>query len=115
MPLPIVAAAREALAVRRREPQRVARLQRWIARLSEALDQAAETPIIPFVLGTDAAALGAAEELLTAGLYVPAIRPPTVPEGTARLRISVSAEHSKSDVEKLCRVLRAVRGHRASR
>ena len=115
LPLPIVAAAREALAVRRREPQRVARLQRWIARVSEALDQAAETPIIPFVLGTDGAALGAEEELLAAGLYVPAIRPPTVPEGTARLRISVSAEHSGADVERLCRVLRVVRGRRASR
>ena len=114
LPLPIVAAAREALAVRRREPQRVARLQRRIAQVSEALDQAAETPIIPFVLGTDGAALGAAEELLAAGLYVPAIRPPTVPEGTARLRISVSAEHSRADVDRLCRVLRVVRGHRAA-
>ena len=106
LPLPIVAAAREALAVRRREPQRVVRLQRRIASLSEALNQAAETPIVSLELGTDGAALGAAEELLAAGLYVPAIRPPTVPEGTARLRISVSAEHSRADVERLCRVLR---------
>jgi 8-amino-7-oxononanoate synthase len=59
------------------------------------------SPIIPIILGTDRAALAAAESLLSAGIYVPAIRPPTVPEGTARLRITVSAAHTDDMISRL--------------
>jgi 8-amino-7-oxononanoate synthase len=59
------------------------------------------SPIIPVVLGSDRAALGASESLLSAGIYVPAIRPPTVPVGTARLRITLSAAHSDDMIARL--------------
>lgn len=57
--------------------------------------------IVPIVLGDDAAALGAAAQLREVGIHVPAIRPPTVPKGTARLRVALSASHSEAMVESL--------------
>lgn len=67
--------------------------------------QPSETAIQPLVLGDDAAALAAAAALETAGILVKAIRPPTVPEGTARLRITLSAAHSAGDVACLLQAL----------
>ena len=58
-----------------------------------------ETQIIPLILGSAAAASRFAEALLSHGVYAPAIRPPTVPEGTSRLRISVMASHTTEDLE----------------
>lgn len=57
--------------------------------------------IVPLVLGDDARAVGAAHRLQTEGFDIRAIRPPTVAEGTARLRISVHADHKLEAVEKL--------------
>ena len=65
------------------------------------------TPIQPLVLGDDAVVLTVAESLKQAGILVGAIRPPTVPEGTARLRITFSAEHSEEDVVRLLSALDA--------
>lgn len=59
------------------------------------------TPIQPIKIGDNAAALGAATALWDTGLWVPAIRPPTVPPGTARLRISLSAAHTPDDITRL--------------
>ncbi|HEY5809576.1 MAG TPA: 8-amino-7-oxononanoate synthase [Povalibacter sp.] len=59
------------------------------------------SPIIPLILGEDRAALQAAHELLDHGLYVPAIRPPTVPRGTSRLRIALSAAHTPQMIAQL--------------
>lgn len=61
----------------------------------------ARSPIVPLVLGTPEAALAASQKLADAGFLVTAIRPPTVPEGTARLRFAFSAAHSDEDVERL--------------
>ena len=63
------------------------------------------SPIIPVVLGSEAAAVDAAACLLEAGLLVPAIRPPTVPPGTCRLRVSLSASHHERDVARLVAAL----------
>lgn len=63
------------------------------------------SPIIPRILGTNEAALGAADDLEAAGFLVPAIRYPTVPRGTARLRISVSARHSAEAIDALAEQL----------
>jgi 8-amino-7-oxononanoate synthase len=63
------------------------------------------TPIQPVVLGSEAAALAASEALRAQGLWVPAIRPPTVPAGSARLRITFSAAHETSDVDRLLEAL----------
>ncbi|MDX2022489.1 MAG: 8-amino-7-oxononanoate synthase [Deltaproteobacteria bacterium] len=65
----------------------------------------APTPITPIVLGADASALAASAALLARGIHVQAIRPPTVPEGTARLRVTLSADHEDEDIEALVRVL----------
>ncbi len=72
------------------------KLQTNIARLSPD-----RTPIIPKVLGSNEAALSAAKSLEQAGFLVPAIRYPTVPKGTARLRVSLSAAHSEESVRQL--------------
>jgi 7-keto-8-aminopelargonate synthetase-like enzyme len=56
-------------------------------------------PIVPVVLGDARQAVALSERLLLAGVWTPAIRPPTVPEGTARLRISLSAAHTPADIE----------------
>ena len=63
------------------------------------------TPIIPLVIGDEAAALKAADRLLERGVLVPAIRPPTVPVGTSRLRVSLSAAHGQADVARLVEAL----------
>jgi 8-amino-7-oxononanoate synthase len=66
------------------------------------------TAIQPLVIGINAEALAVSEALARAGLLVPAIRPPTVPRGTARLRISLSAAHCAEDVERLAAALNAL-------
>jgi 8-amino-7-oxononanoate synthase len=63
------------------------------------------SPIIPVVLGSEQAALSASAALLQDGLWVPAIRPPTVPVGTSRLRVTLSAAHSDDDVSRLVQAL----------
>lgn len=59
------------------------------------------SPIVPIILGEDRAALKAAHQLLDHGLYVPAIRPPTVPHGTSRLRVALSAAHTAPMISQL--------------
>jgi 8-amino-7-oxononanoate synthase len=63
------------------------------------------TPIQPVRIGDNAEAVAAARALWESGIWVPAIRPPTVPAGTARLRISLSAAHSSADVTRLATAL----------
>ena len=63
------------------------------------------TPIQPLLVGSNDAALELSEGLRARGIWVPAIRPPTVPQGTARLRITLSTAHEKKDVEELIEAL----------
>ena len=63
------------------------------------------TPIQPVILGAAATALAASRHLRARGILVPAIRPPTVPEGSARLRITFSAAHEPAHVERLLQAL----------
>ncbi len=63
------------------------------------------TPIQPLVLGSARRALAASDALRRAGILVPAIRPPTVPPGTARLRVTLCAEHTDADVDCLLQAL----------
>ena len=67
-----------------------------------------QSPIQPIVLGEDAVALNVSKKMAERGFWITAIRPPTVPEGTARLRITLSAEHSEQDVEQLLNALAEV-------
>ena len=105
LPAPTVAAALAAL--REATPELRETLWARIAQLGAACPglRPPVSPIVPVVVGGEAAALGAAATLLRRGLLVPAIRPPTVPRGTARLRIALSAAHSPADVARLAAAL----------
>lgn len=80
------------------------RLAGHVARLSPGHP----SPILPVVLGSEEAALHAADALLEQGLWVPAIRPPTVPAGTSRLRVTLSAAHTDAQVSALAGALEAL-------
>jgi 8-amino-7-oxononanoate synthase len=67
---------------------------------------AAQSQIVPLVLGAEATALAAAKKLEDAGYLVAAIRPPTVPEGSSRLRFAFSAHHSDEDIAKLTQTIK---------
>jgi len=95
------------------EEWRRERLRSLIAGLKQQLGSAAaqllpsQTPIQPLLVGGNAEALALSARLAAQGLLVPAIRPPTVPQGTARLRISLSAAHSDADVARLAAALQS--------
>jgi 8-amino-7-oxononanoate synthase len=94
------------------EPQRRQALQARIAQLKHGLAGlrwpllASATPIQPLLVGSNADALALSAALRERGIWVPAIRPPTVPAGSARLRIALSAAHQEADVAELVAVLR---------
>ncbi len=67
------------------------------------------TAVQALVIGANDEALAVMDGLRARGLWVPAIRPPTVPEGTARLRIALSAAHTEADVQRLLQALAALR------
>ena len=108
LPLPVVVAARAALSVARRDPSLRETLRARIAQLSEDLGTPLTSPIASIVLGAEERALEASAQLLEEGLLVPAIRPPTVPVGSARLRVALSAAHSEQDVADLGRALKRI-------
>ena len=90
---------------------RRAHLQTLIADLRDGLSATrwqlleSRTAIQPVLIGENERALAVSRALEARGILVPAIRPPTVPQGTARLRISLSAAHSPEDVARLCAAL----------
>jgi 8-amino-7-oxononanoate synthase len=73
--------------------------------LADRMRPSAPSPIFPVVLGREDAALAAAGALLERGLLVPAIRPPTVPAGTSRLRVALSAAHTETQLSTLLAAL----------
>lgn len=92
---------------------RRAHLQALTARLRHGLTRLpwrllpSTTPIQPLIVGDNVAAIALSDALWARGLWVPAIRPPTVPRGSARLRISMSAAHTLADVDALIAALLA--------
>jgi 8-amino-7-oxononanoate synthase len=111
LPQPVAAASRAALALAQAEPWRRTRLAALIARFRSLAAAAhlpltsSTTPIQPLVLGSEAAVLAAQRSLAQAGLAVVAIRPPTVPRGSARLRVSLSAAHTEEQLDRLVEAL----------
>ena len=121
LPPAVAAAAEAALEVIEREPERIARLQSNAAVLRAGLLEqglsipATDTQIIPVTLGDPARALEASARALDAGVYAQAIRPPTVPEGSSRLRMTVMASHEPADLKRAAAVVgTAVRGANAA-
>jgi 8-amino-7-oxononanoate synthase len=116
LPPAVAAATRAALKLMRDEPWRRAtvlghasRFRAEAGRLGLRLTPSA-SPIQPLLLGAESAALAASTALQEAGIFVPAIRPPTVPAGTSRLRITFSASHTDADLDRLIESLAALRG-----
>jgi 8-amino-7-oxononanoate synthase len=114
LPPAVAAATRASLRVMQDEPwrrervlQHVSLFRREVARPGLRLLESG-TPIQPVVLGSEAAAVAASDALRARGLWVPAIRPPTVPAGGSRLRITFSAAHQSSDVERLLEALESL-------
>lgn len=93
---------------RERLRSHIAQLRAGLAGLTLGSLMDSATPIQPLVIGANADAVRLSRELLQRGLLVPAIRTPTVPAGTARLRITLSAAHSVDDVAQLVEALHAV-------
>ncbi len=71
-----------------------------MARAGCAVD-AGDSPIIPMIMGPEQSALDAAKILLDRGMLVAAVRPPSVPRGQSRLRITISSEHSDRQIDDL--------------
>jgi 8-amino-7-oxononanoate synthase len=106
-PPALACASLAALQLMEKEDWRRAQLQHLIAQLRSGLAGLkwrlleSSTPIQPLLIGANEQALAISTGLRARGIWVPAIRPPTVPRGTARLRISLSAAHSAADVAQL--------------
>jgi 8-amino-7-oxononanoate synthase len=120
MPPALAATASAAVDIARFEGWRRDRLQCLIAHFRHgAVERGiallpSSTPIQPVCIGASAAALAASRNLEAAGFYVPAIRPPTVPANSARLRVTLSAAHAESDVEHLLNALARAIGRKRS-
>ena len=111
LPPSAVAVGIKALEIIKKEPERVKRLQKNIKYLRRRLSDKGikthefPTAIFPIIIGDTRKTLEVSEYLAKKGIFAPAIRPPTVPEGTARLRISLSAMHSEEDLDLLADTL----------
>jgi glycine C-acetyltransferase/8-amino-7-oxononanoate synthase len=108
---PAVAAAMAALELLREQPRRVEKLQRNAAVLREALAgeglpvPEGTTQILPVIVGDAGEAVRASERALENGVFAQAIRPPTVPAGGSRLRLTVMASHTRSELRDAARLL----------
>ena len=93
-----------------RRARLTARITQWKA-LATTLrwrSMPSDTPIQPLVIGSNADTLELSHALWERGIWIPAIRPPTVPAGSARLRITFSAAHEEADVTRLALALREI-------
>jgi glycine C-acetyltransferase/8-amino-7-oxononanoate synthase len=111
-PPPAVAGALAALELLEQEPGRVLRLQANAEALRGALAHegfdvaGSSTQIVPIIVGDAATAMRVCAAALGGGVFAQAIRPPTVPDGTSRLRLAVMATHTKDELREAAHVLR---------
>lgn len=107
----VIATAIDGIRAIREEPWRRQRVRELACRVRGHLSPVVEVdssgcvPIIPIILGSNQRAVHVAKQARQAGLFIPAIRPPTVPAGTARLRISLSATHRDDHIDRLLQFL----------
>ena len=114
-PPPAMAAATQAaLEMVQTDPSRRARLWDNREQLFQGLQALGfkltntESPILPIILNDPQLAMQMSRKLLERGIYIPAIRPPTVPKGTSRLRVTVTSEHLPNQLEVALEALKAV-------
>ncbi len=111
MPPAVAAATLTSLRLLREENWRRDKLNALVVQFRRGCEQLgltlmdSPTPIQPIVIGDAARAMQISQNLETQGIFVGAIRPPTVPQGTARLRVTFSAEHTEAQVERLLSAL----------
>ena len=114
MPPAVAAAAQRAVEIIRDEPTLRQKLWMNTEYFKKGVDQMgfntlkSQTPIIPIVVGESSVAVEFSRRLLEEGIFVSAIRPPTVPAGTARLRLTVMATHTREDLEYTLEKLRVI-------
>jgi 8-amino-7-oxononanoate synthase len=108
LPPPVLAAGMAALDLIEREPQRLGVPLAKAQQFTRAADlPLAQSAIVPVIVGEAEAALEASKLLETEGFLVVAIRPPTVPAGTARLRLSFSVAHPDAEIARLAGIVRS--------
>ncbi len=111
---PALGAAKTALKIIQTEPARRKNLKENIVYLKGKLSGIGVSvspdpvPIIPVIIGDAERTMKLCEELLGRGIFVQGIRPPSVPEGTSRLRITVSSEHTRNQMDELASALKAI-------
>ncbi|SEL42722.1 8-amino-7-oxononanoate synthase [Ectothiorhodospira marina] len=116
MPAAVAEATRASLHIVQQEPERRRHLRALVEHFRDGVGQLglelmeSTTPIQPIVVGASEKALQWSDALLQQGLLVPAIRPPTVPQGRARLRVTLSATHSRAQVDRLLQALAGLVG-----
>ncbi len=116
LPPAVCAASIKAIDIVEGEPERRERLLRNASLVRDGLKKrgldtlCSTTQIIPLVVGDAARTMEATRRLLDRGVFVQGIRPPTVPQGTSRLRITVTSEHSTDDLERAVETITEVAG-----
>ncbi|WOL05634.1 8-amino-7-oxononanoate synthase isoform X1 [Canna indica] len=105
VPVPIAAACHASLFVGRKEKWRRTALWNRVKDFNALTQLNIRSPIISLVIGSEKAALSASRHMLQSGFHITAIRPPTVPPNSCRLRITLSAAHTFDDVKKLVAAL----------
>ena len=114
MPSALAVATQESLAIAQAEDWRREHLAALIKRFRDGADQlglevmSSTSPIQPLVIGDPARALAISRALEERGFLIGAIRPPTVPQGTSRLRVTMTAAHRMEDVDRLLEALGAI-------
>lgn len=115
MPAAVAAATRTSLKILKEENERREKLKSLVNQFRKGASELgfelidSITPIQPIIIGSSEKALALSEKLLDKNILIGAIRPPTVPEGTARLRVTFSATHTEKHVNKLLDILNEVK------
>ncbi len=105
LPIPVVAGVMEALNILEENPDLVKRLRSNVVKFVKGLQEIGldvkdqKTAIIPIIVGDEERALKMSKLLFEEGVFVSAIRPPTVPKGTSRLRVTLMASHTDEDID----------------
>jgi len=114
LPPAVMAMAMAAIELVKREPERRETLRNNCRRLKEGLRKlgfhvdASESPILPLIIGDAGECMGFSERLLEKSVFAQGIRPPTVPPGTSRLRITLMATHTREHIDRALEAFQAV-------